>query len=77
MSDLTKTVGLEEMAAIVGRKVSTVRGDVTRRPESLPPRLMIPNSRLVRWRLVDVERWLADRAQKHIIVRSRTAGRAR
>ncbi|MFB6261697.1 MAG: hypothetical protein ABEK42_13735, partial [Thiohalorhabdaceae bacterium] len=30
-----------------------------RNPESLPPRTIIPGSRLLRWRPEDVDRWLA------------------
>lgn len=66
MSETLETLGIEEMAKIVRKTPKTVSEDVTRRPESLPPRLIIPNSRGVLWRKIDVEQWLADRVQKPI-----------
>lgn len=62
----TKTIGIKELAEILHKKPSTIGEDVTRRPHALPPRLNIPGSRLVLWRLVDVEEWLADRVAKPI-----------
>lgn len=59
-----KTLGINEIAAILRKTPKTVREDVSRRPESLPPRLIIPNSRSVVWRMVDVEEWLENRVQK-------------
>ena len=59
-----KTLGITEIAAILRKSPKTVREDVSRRPEALPPRLVIPNSRSVVWRMVDVEAWLEARVQK-------------
>lgn len=59
-----KTIGVNEIAIILRKKPTTIREDVTRRPESLPPRLVIPNSRSVVWRVIDVEEWLENRVQK-------------
>jgi len=59
-----QTLGIPELAAILRKTQRTVREDVTRRPEALPPRLLIPNSRLVIWRMKEVEEWLEARVQK-------------
>lgn len=34
-----KLLGIEELAAVLHRSPKTVRSDVTRRPETLPPRV--------------------------------------
>lgn len=49
---------VEEVAAMLGLKASTLRRDVTRRPETLPPRVVFPNSRRVRFRRGDVTKWI-------------------
>ena len=66
MNAAVKTIRIEELSEILHRSVTSIASDVTRRPESLPPRLLIPNSRTVLWRMIDVERWLEDRVQKPI-----------
>ena len=58
------TLGIDEIATILRKSPKTVREDVSRRPEALPPRLIIPNSRLVVWRMKEVEEWLETRVQK-------------
>lgn len=58
MSDKPKIVGIAYLAPLVGRAESTLRVDVSRRPESLPPRLVIPGSNKVLWLESDVLAWL-------------------
>lgn len=58
MSTVLKTLGLEEVAALLQRSKSTVRSDASRRPYSLPPRLLIPGSKALLWLEKDVEAWL-------------------
>lgn len=65
-----KTIGVEELATILQRAVATVKTDVSRRPETLPPRLAIPGTRTPIWLLSDVLDWLerhrtAPRVHKH------------
>jgi predicted DNA-binding transcriptional regulator AlpA len=60
MSQLTNSKSLtpEELAPIIGRKASSIRVDVSKRPETLPPRLRIPGSRAIRFLEADVLAWL-------------------
>lgn len=53
-----KTLTVEDLSELIGRKASTIRTDVSRRPESLPPRLRIPGSSKVLWLETDVRAWL-------------------
>ncbi|MDO8905960.1 AlpA family transcriptional regulator [Hydrogenophaga sp.] len=49
---------LDQLASILGRSPETIRKDLVRNSGAVPPRLVIPGTRLLRWRAVDVERWL-------------------
>lgn len=53
-----KIVGIAYLAPLVGRAESTIRVDVSRRPETLPPRLVIPGSSKVMWLEEDVLAWI-------------------
>ena len=58
-ADCNRLLDLRELASLLGRSVETIRKDLRRRPEAVPPRLLLPGTRLLRWRLVDVTDWLA------------------
>jgi predicted DNA-binding transcriptional regulator AlpA len=53
-----KLVDIEYMATLLHKTRRTLEVDVTRRPETLPPRLIIPGSRKVLWLESDVFAWL-------------------
>jgi hypothetical protein len=55
-----KVLSAEQLAPIVQRKVCTIKVDAHRRPDSLPPRLRIPQSTKLLWLESDVLRWLND-----------------
>ncbi len=55
---------LEELAVILGRSPETIRKDIRRNPDAVPPRLQLPGTRLLRWRASDVDAWLAVNVQK-------------
>lgn len=54
---------LDELATILGRSPETIRRDLRRNPDAVPPRIQLPGTRLLRWRAADVEAWL-DRLAK-------------
>lgn len=51
---------LQELAAMLGRSPETIKKDLKRNHLAVPPRLHIPGTRLLRWRRVDVDAWLAE-----------------
>ncbi|WP_286137792.1 DeoR family transcriptional regulator [Polaromonas sp. C04] len=58
-ADKHRLLDIQELALLLGRSPETVRKDLRRRPDAVPPRLQLPGTRLLRWRLVDVTSWLA------------------
>lgn len=54
---------LDDLAQLLGRSPNTIRKDMRRNPEAVPPRLVLPQTRLLRWRACDVNLWLAQFVQ--------------
>lgn len=53
-------LGPKEIAVLVKKSVLTLRKDVHRRPDTLPPRTILPgDARALRWRQSDVDAWFA------------------
>lgn len=59
-----KTLTAEDLAPLLGRAVSTIKTDVRRRPETLPPRLQIPGSTRLLWLEQDVVEWIEKLRQR-------------
>lgn len=57
---MTKLLDIHELADMMGRSAETIKKDMRRNPDAVPPRLDIPGTRLLRWRLIDVEKWLEN-----------------
>lgn len=53
-----RTLTVEDLATLLKRSVSTIKSDVSRRPDTLPPRLVVPGSKAVMWLEADVHAWL-------------------
>jgi len=51
---------IQELAELLARSPNTIKKDLKRNPRAVPPRLHIPGTRLLRWRRIDVEAWLAE-----------------
>ena len=59
-------IDLNELSALLGRSPETIKKDLKRNRLAVPPRLHIPGTRLLRWRKIDVDSWLAS----HVEIRS-------
>lgn len=55
---LPAVMTLEDLAALLQLHIHTLRADLSRRPESLPPRLYLPGRSSVRFLAADVVAWL-------------------
>lgn len=51
---------LNDLAALMKRSPDTIKKDMKRNPQAVPPRVQIPGTRLLRWRTADVDAWLAN-----------------
>jgi predicted DNA-binding transcriptional regulator AlpA len=61
-----KTLDIKQIAEILHKAVSTIYEDVHRRPNSLPPRLVIPGSSKLLWLESDVVDWIDKCRQKKV-----------
>ncbi|CAB4158981.1 hypothetical protein UFOVP713_40 [uncultured Caudovirales phage] len=55
-----KTMGVEELSVLLRRAVDTIRSDARRRPETLPPRIVIPGTSKLLWLEEDVVNWMKE-----------------
>jgi len=58
MIEKPNIVGPEYIAELLGMELSTIKVDARRKPESLPPRLVLPGHKKLRWIEADVLDWL-------------------
>ncbi|WP_114969903.1 helix-turn-helix transcriptional regulator [Rhodoferax ferrireducens] len=58
---------LEDLAKLLGRSPDTIKKDMRRNPDAVPPRLVLPHTRLLRWRLCDVNAWLEQFVQVVVV----------
>ena len=61
--EVQKLLDLDELAQMLRRSPETIKKDLKRNPEAVPPRLMLPHTRLLRWRASDVDAWLEQHVQ--------------
>lgn len=55
---MTELLAVQELAGLLRRSPETIKRDLRRNPSAVPRRLTLPGTRLLRWRAIDVERWL-------------------
>jgi predicted DNA-binding transcriptional regulator AlpA len=58
-----KLLDLHELATLLGRSPETIKKDLKRNRLAVPPRLHIPGTRLLRWRQIDIDSWLASHVE--------------
>lgn len=51
-------IDIQELAALLQRSPETLRKDLRRNPAAVPPRVILPGARLLRWCPSDVGYWL-------------------
>lgn len=56
-------IDLNELSAMLGRSPETIKKDLKRNRLAVPPRLHIPGTRLLRWRQIDIDHWLASHVE--------------
>jgi len=63
MMSFQQLLTLDDLAKLLGRSPDTIKKDMRRNPGAVPPRLVLPHTRLLRWRVCDVDVWLANFVQ--------------
>lgn len=61
-------VDLNELSTMLGRSPETIKKELKRNRLAVPPRLHIPGTRLLRWRQIDIDRWLASHVESQVEV---------
>jgi predicted DNA-binding transcriptional regulator AlpA len=64
--DVEKLLNVNELAHILGRSPETIKKDMLRNSAAVPPRVQLPHTRLLRWRVADVDVWLASHVMSGI-----------
>ncbi|NMZ81838.1 DNA-binding protein [Pseudomonas mandelii] len=54
---------VDQLSVFLQKSVASIRSDVTRNPQALPPICRLPGTKRLLWRVEDVEAWLA----KHVV----------
>lgn len=55
---MTPLLDVNDLSRALGRSTHTIKRDLRRNPDAVPPRLCIPGTKLLRWREADVSAWL-------------------
>lgn len=51
---------VDQLSIFIQKSVASIRSDVTRNPQALPPICRLPGTKRLLWRVEDVEMWLAE-----------------
>lgn len=55
-----RIIGSAELGVLLGRSTKSIQIQSQRMPDSLPPRFIVPGSKLLQWQLKTVRLWLED-----------------
>jgi hypothetical protein len=58
-TEAPEVAGPDYLVPLLHRSLETIKVDARRKPESLPPRLVIPGSKKLLWLKSDVHAWIA------------------
>lgn len=76
MLDL-ELINATRLAQLLGRSEQMVRVDASRRPQTLPPRFVIPGMRKLLWRMRDVREWMDELSAAEAARRAAISAEAR
>lgn len=57
---MTNYLDIYELAELLEKRPETIRKNLKSRPWTVPPRMHIPGTRILRWRKHEVEAWLEE-----------------
>ena len=62
---MQRLINIAELAEILGRSTETIKKNLQTCPQAVPPRVLIPRTRMLRWRVTDVEQWISELPSTH------------
>ncbi len=57
---MTNYLDIYELAALLGKRPETIRKNMKSRPWTVPPRMHIPGTQMLRWKLAEVNVWVEE-----------------
>jgi predicted DNA-binding transcriptional regulator AlpA len=57
---MSKYLDIQELAELLGQSTRTIRKTLVKSPHLVPHRLHLPGSRMLRWRVHEVESWMYE-----------------
>jgi predicted DNA-binding transcriptional regulator AlpA len=76
VSHLSPLLDLQALSRLLGRSPATIRRDLRRNPNAVPPHMRVPGTRLLRWRESDVVAWLDAHAPASVARGAKSQGGA-
>jgi predicted DNA-binding transcriptional regulator AlpA len=64
---MTKYLDIDELATFLGQSTQTIKKKLRSVPAQLPPKMHIPGSKMLRWRMHEVENWLTDTGRSKVM----------
>ena len=62
---------IDELAELIGKSPRTIKQKLSSDPTSVPPKMHIPGSAMLRWRKHEVDVWLAETGSERLPGRRR------
>lgn len=57
---MTKYLDIYELGELLEKSPQTIRKNMTHNPRTVPARMHIPGTNMLRWRAADVQTWLQE-----------------
>ncbi len=64
IADPSQLIGIDEVAKLLNMEINTARVNMSRHPETLPPRIKIPGTRSVKFMVQDVRDWIEKHRER-------------
>lgn len=66
---MTIYLDIEELAPLLGQSTRSIKRKLRTVPHQLPPKMYIPGSKMLRWRMHDVENWLVETGRSKVMAK--------
>lgn len=70
---MTNYLDIDELSPLLGQSTQCIKKKLRTAPHQLPPKMHIPGSKMLRWRMHEVENWLTETGQSKVKAKSGSA----